>query len=101
MQKDQDESPLTLLHWPRYGVDAPAFPAVRGAVGTVCYLAAAKWRPGRNAVVTAGTVLLAHTGIYLHTTLHGKLRIGRRELDKAGLKVTSCSWTWAAVAARC
>lgn len=37
-------------------------------------------------MVTAGTVLLASTGIYLHTTLHGKLRIWRRELDQAGLK---------------
>lgn len=37
-------------------------------------------------MVTTGTVLLASTGIYLHTTLHGKLRIWRRELDQAGLK---------------
>ncbi|MFF3661727.1 class I SAM-dependent methyltransferase [Streptomyces olivochromogenes] len=37
-------------------------------------------------MATAGTALLASTGIYLHTTLHGKLRIWRRELDQAGLK---------------
>jgi ubiquinone/menaquinone biosynthesis C-methylase UbiE len=37
-------------------------------------------------MMTAGTVLLASTGIYLHTTLHGKLRIWRQELDQADLK---------------
>jgi ubiquinone/menaquinone biosynthesis C-methylase UbiE len=37
-------------------------------------------------MVTAGTVLLAHTGVYLHTTLRGKLRVWERELDRAGLK---------------
>jgi ubiquinone/menaquinone biosynthesis C-methylase UbiE len=34
----------------------------------------------------AGTVLLAFTGVYLHTTLHGKLRVWERELDRIGLK---------------
>jgi hypothetical protein len=79
MSKDQNDSPLPRLQQPRYGVDAPAFPAVLGAVGTACFLAARRWRPGRTAMATAGTVLLANTGIYLHTTLHGKLRIWRRE----------------------
>ncbi len=37
-------------------------------------------------MATAGTVLLAHTGIYLHTTLRGKLRIWERILDEARLK---------------
>jgi ubiquinone/menaquinone biosynthesis C-methylase UbiE len=37
-------------------------------------------------MATAGTVLLAHTGVYLHTTLRGKLRIWERVLDEAGLK---------------
>ncbi|GAX48780.1 type 11 methyltransferase [Streptomyces olivochromogenes] len=37
-------------------------------------------------MATAGTALFASTGIYLHTTLHGKLRIWRRELDQVGLK---------------
>ncbi|KPI00784.1 hypothetical protein OK074_5714 [Actinobacteria bacterium OK074] len=37
-------------------------------------------------MATAGTTLLASIGIYLHTTLHGKLHIWRRELDRAGLK---------------
>jgi ubiquinone/menaquinone biosynthesis C-methylase UbiE len=36
-------------------------------------------------MATAGTVLLAHTGFFLHTTLRGKLRIWERELDRAGL----------------
>jgi ubiquinone/menaquinone biosynthesis C-methylase UbiE len=37
-------------------------------------------------MAAAGTVLLAFTGVYLHTTLRGKLRIWARELDRAGLK---------------
>jgi ubiquinone/menaquinone biosynthesis C-methylase UbiE len=37
-------------------------------------------------MATAGTVLLAHTGVYLHTTLRGKLRVWERVLDQAGLK---------------
>ncbi|WP_406470467.1 class I SAM-dependent methyltransferase [Streptomyces sp. NBC_01615] len=86
MSQTRDDSPLPRLQRPRYGVDAPAFPAVLGAAGTACCLAAGRWRPGRKAMVTAGTVLLAHTGIYLHTTLHGKLRIWRRELDQVDLK---------------
>jgi ubiquinone/menaquinone biosynthesis C-methylase UbiE len=36
-------------------------------------------------MATVGTVLLAQTGLYLHTTLRGKLRIWERELDHAGL----------------
>ncbi|MEU6507407.1 methyltransferase domain-containing protein [Streptomyces sp. NPDC046942] len=86
MSKDLNDSPVPLLQRPRYGVDAPAFLAVVGAAGLACCLAAGRWRPGRNAMLTAGTALLAHTGVYLHTTLHGKLRIWRRELDRAGLK---------------
>jgi ubiquinone/menaquinone biosynthesis C-methylase UbiE len=37
-------------------------------------------------MAAAGTILLAFTGIYLHTTLRGKLHIWERELDRAGLK---------------
>jgi ubiquinone/menaquinone biosynthesis C-methylase UbiE len=37
-------------------------------------------------MAAAGTVLLAFTGVYLHTTLRGKLRVWERELDRAGLK---------------
>ncbi|MER5435346.1 methyltransferase domain-containing protein [Streptomyces sp. NPDC002588] len=86
MSKNRDDSPLPRVRWPRYGVDAPAFAAALGAVGTACCLAAGRWRLVRNPLATAGAALLAHTGIYLHTTLHGKLRIWRRELDRAGLK---------------
>jgi len=35
---------------------------------------------------TAAAVLLASAGIYLHTTLRGKLRVWERELDRAALK---------------
>ena len=37
-------------------------------------------------MTAAGTVLLSFTGVYLHTTLRGKLRVWERELDRAGLK---------------
>jgi SAM-dependent methyltransferase len=88
MSKDRNDLPPSRAPWPRYGVDAPAFPAVLAVAGTACWLAARRWRPGRTATTAAvtGTVLLANTGIYLHTTLHGKLRIWRRELDLADLK---------------
>ncbi len=71
---------------PRYGVDGPAIPAVLGAAGVACGLAAARWRPGRSAAGTAAAVLLASAGVYLHTTLRGKLRVWERELDRAALK---------------
>ncbi len=37
-------------------------------------------------MAAAGTALLAFTGVYLHTTLRGKLRVWERELDQIGLK---------------
>jgi ubiquinone/menaquinone biosynthesis C-methylase UbiE len=37
-------------------------------------------------MAATGTVLLAFTGIYLHTTLRGKLRIWERVLDQVGLQ---------------
>lgn len=86
MSNDRNESPLPNPRWPRYGVDAPGIPAVFGAAGVACWLAAAWWAPGRIALAAAGTVLLGLTGVYLHTTLRGKLRIWERELDRAGLK---------------
>ena len=73
------------LQGPRYGVDAPAFPALLGAAGVACGLAAAR-RPGRIAAGTAAAALLASTGVYLHTTLRGKLRVWERELDRVALK---------------
>jgi ubiquinone/menaquinone biosynthesis C-methylase UbiE len=59
---------------------------VLGAAGLACSLAAARWRTGRVASAAAGAVLLATTGVYLHTTVRGKLRVWERELDKVGLK---------------
>lgn len=97
MSKNPDQS----TQRPRYGVDAPAVPAVLGAAGVARFLAAVRRQPGRIALAAAGTVLLANAGVYLHTTLRGKLRIWERELDRAGLQVTSNCWTWAAATARC
>jgi ubiquinone/menaquinone biosynthesis C-methylase UbiE len=37
-------------------------------------------------MASAGTVLIANTVVYLHTTLRGKLRIWERELDRIGLE---------------
>ena len=61
------------------------FPAVLGAAGAVCFLAAARWRTGRIATAAIGTVLLAQSGCFLHTTLRGKHRIWEHELDRLGL----------------
>jgi SAM-dependent methyltransferase len=81
MSNDQNQ-----LRRPRYGVDAPAFPAVTGAVGGAACLAARRWRPGRIPLAAAGAVLLAQTGVYLHTTLRGKLTVWEQILDQAGLR---------------
>ncbi|HEY1626606.1 MAG TPA: class I SAM-dependent methyltransferase [Streptosporangiaceae bacterium] len=86
MSKEANQSPLPAVQWPRYGVDAPAVPAVLVAAGVACCLAAVRRRPGSIAMAVAGTVLLANSGVYLHTTLRGKLRIWERELDRAGLQ---------------
>ena len=86
MSKDPNESPLSALQGPRYGVDAPAVPAVLVAAGVACGMAAARRGPRRIAMAAAGTVLLANAGVYLHTTLRGKLRIWERELDRVGLQ---------------
>jgi len=86
MSKDPNESAPPALARPRYGVDAAPVPAVLGAAGVACGLAAARWRPGRIALAAAGTILLANAGVYLHTTLRGKLRSWERELDLAALR---------------
>jgi SAM-dependent methyltransferase len=85
MFKYRNGSPLPHPQSPRYGVDAPPIPAVLGSMGVVCFLAAARWRRGRTVTAAAGTLLLAQAGVFLHTTLRGKLRIWGRELDRAGL----------------
>jgi SAM-dependent methyltransferase len=77
---------ISALPSPRYGVDAPAVPAVLGVAGVACSLAAARWRSGRVATASAGVVLLANAGVYLHTTLRGKFSVWERELDRAALK---------------
>jgi len=71
---------------PRYGVDAPAVPAVLAGTGVACSLLAARRRRARIPMAAAGAVLIANAGVYLHTTLHGKLRVWERELDRIGLK---------------
>jgi cyclopropane fatty-acyl-phospholipid synthase-like methyltransferase len=86
MPTDQNNAPLPPRSRPRYGVDAPVFPATLGAVGAACCLAAGRRDSGRIAAAAVGTALLASTGVYLHTTLRGKLRVWERELDQAGLK---------------
>lgn len=82
-------APHFALQQPRYGVDAPGIPAVNAAAGAVCWLAAARWQRGaggRIATAAAGTALLGFTGVYLHTTLRGKLHVWERELDRLDLK---------------
>ncbi|MDR0346113.1 MAG: class I SAM-dependent methyltransferase [Nocardiopsaceae bacterium] len=85
MAMNQNGSPVRRPQRPRYGVDAPAFVAGLGAAGVACYLAAVRGRRGRIVTATAGTVLLANAGFFLHTTLRGKLRAWERVLDRAGL----------------
>lgn len=85
MSKDGDGFRRPHVQWAPYGVDALPVPAVLGTAGVACCLAAARWRTGRIAMATTGAVLLAHTGVYLHTTLRGKLGVWERELDRAGL----------------
>jgi SAM-dependent methyltransferase len=86
MSKNPNESPLPAPRWPRYGVDALPVPLVLGAAGVACSLVAARRRSGRITLAGAGTVLLANAGVYLHTTLRGKLRRWERELDRVGLQ---------------
>lgn len=89
MTKNFKGSPPSPLQRPRYGVDAPAVPVANGVAGVVCCLAAARWRGQRRGRITtaaAGAVLLAFTGVYLHTTLRGKLRVWEQELDRLDLK---------------
>ena len=87
MSHDPNKSRRPALRRPRYGVDAPPIPAVLGAAGVACGVAAARWWPdGGIAAALAGAFLLANAGVYLHTTLRGKLRIWERELDRAGLQ---------------
>lgn len=66
-----------------YGIDAPPVPAGLAAGGLACCLAA-RW--GRKRwPAAAGAVLLAHAGVYLHTTVRGKLQVWRRVLGQLPL----------------
>ncbi|MGW4945590.1 class I SAM-dependent methyltransferase [Actinoplanes sp. NPDC004185] len=71
---------------PFYGIDAPPIPALLGAAGVASALTAAGRRTGRTALSVTSAVLLTATGIYLHTTLRGKLRAWDDILDRAALK---------------
>jgi SAM-dependent methyltransferase len=71
---------------PRYGVDAPPVPALLGVTGLACGLAASRPRRGRTALAATGAVLLAGSGVYLHTTLRGKLRAWDAILDRVALE---------------
>ncbi|MGI5223657.1 class I SAM-dependent methyltransferase [Actinoallomurus sp. CA-142502] len=86
MSKNFNGYPRPSPRRPRYGLDAPAVPAVSGVAGVVCCLAAVRWRRSRITTAAAGAGLLTSAGVYVHTTLRGKLRIWERELDRAGLK---------------
>ena len=75
----------TRNHRPHYGIDAPPIPALLATAGAACALAAARWHTGRTALAVTGGVLFAGAGIYLHTTLRGKLRAWDQILDRAAL----------------
>ena len=66
-----------------YGIDAPPVPLGLAAAGVACCLAA-RWGRSRWPAA-AGAVLLAHAGVYLHTTMGGKLQVWRRVLGELAL----------------
>jgi SAM-dependent methyltransferase len=68
----------------RYGIEAPYVPAGLTAGGAACCVAA-RWR--RASWLTAiGAALLTQAGLYMHTTVRGKLQIWERELDRLALR---------------
>lgn len=67
-----------------YGIEAPYVPAGLGAAGAAC-CAVARWRRAPWAAAV-GVALLAQAGLYLHTTVRGKVRVWRSELDRLGLR---------------
>lgn len=86
MSQHRNGSPLPHPRWPWYGFDAPAIPAVLGAAGLACCVAAARWRTRRILMASTGAGLLAQSGLFVHTTLRGKLCVWQRELDRAGVE---------------
>lgn len=77
---------LRRLLKPRYGIDAAPLPFAVVGAGAACCVGAARWPAGRIPLAITATALLASAGVYLHTTLRGKLRIWERELDRLGLR---------------
>jgi SAM-dependent methyltransferase len=68
----------------RYGIEAPYVPARLTAGGAVCCVLA-RWRSAPW-LAAIGAVLLGQAGVYLHTTVRGKLLVWDRELDLLGLR---------------
>lgn len=68
----------------RYGIEAPYVPTGLSAGGAACW-AVARWR--RSPWLAAiGVALFGQAGLYLHTTVRGKLQIWERELDRLALR---------------
>jgi len=67
-----------------YGIEAPYVPAGLGAAGAAC-CAVPRWRRAPWAAAV-GVALLAQAGLYLHTTVRGKVRVWRSELERLGLR---------------
>jgi SAM-dependent methyltransferase len=64
-----------------YGIDAPYAPAglIAGGAGMAALgLRRPRW-------LAPAAMCLASAGVYLHTTVRGKLRVWERELDRVGL----------------
>ncbi|WP_433063838.1 class I SAM-dependent methyltransferase [Dactylosporangium sp. CS-033363] len=76
---------MSKIERPQYGIDAPPIPAVLGAAGLAAIAGAVWWQAARIPLAVAGAVLVAGAGIYLHTTLRGKLRAWESILDRTGL----------------
>lgn len=75
-----------MVRGPRYGVDAPPFPALLAAAGIGTAVVASRRRPLRVPLSIASATLLGSSASYLYTTLHGKLRVWDRVLDDVGLE---------------
>jgi cyclopropane fatty-acyl-phospholipid synthase-like methyltransferase len=68
----------------RYGVEAPYVPAGLAGAGAISLGVGARYRA--RWLRWLGILLIAQAGLYLHTTLHGKRRVWRRELDQLALR---------------
>lgn len=77
--------PMTRTPRPTYGIDALPVPITMTAAGVATAIGATRWSRGRPILAVASGFLLANAGIYLHTSLRGKLLIWEQELDQLGL----------------